>query len=146
MGSKAGDAQPGQTIAKAAFQNIAAQESGGCGRGDLERRSMSPGFRHLTCAEGRVTLANHAMVVGSIGGRIMQQVTSEDFNARAGIHLYRFVNVRALPARQGFPEKAQLSIWVPAAAMNPTTHIKRAARDQVAAGELFRVLTAQLLN
>ncbi len=119
-----------KAVAKAALQNKTTDESGWSSRGYAENRSTTTFFKHLLRREWRVTLANHAVVMGRVRRRIVEQVAAELTDARAGIHLNRFVNVTLFPVALGPIEQPQLSIRIPAAAANPTILIERAAGDE----------------
>src|SRR2546421_10178671 len=85
-------------------------------------------------------------MVYSVTDWIVQQVPVEHFNPRAGAHLYRFVNVWAFPTRLSFFVEPQLPIGIPTTPANPSTHVKRTTRNQIAIRELFDVLVPQVLN
>src|SRR6266550_6659475 len=81
MGGEGSDAKTGEPIAKAAFQNKIADKGGGTNRCDLQRRSPLPLFQHLARAQRRVSLADHAVMLGSIANRVVQQIAGEHSDA-----------------------------------------------------------------
>src|SRR5918912_3886731 len=97
MGGEAGDGESGQAVAKAAFEQVAASEGGGRGQCDLERRGPSSLLEHLTCAQGGVALADHAMVMKGPAHGVVLYVARKRLHTRALLHLDGLVYVSSLP-------------------------------------------------
>src|SRR5437667_12912039 len=98
MGSESSDAQAGEPIAKAAFQNKIPDESGGANGRDLQRRCAPPLFQHLARTQRRVALADHAVMLGSIANGIVKQIAREHFNTSVRVHFDRLMDMSSLPA------------------------------------------------
>ena len=95
---EARDGEPGEAVAEAAFEDEAAYERGGRGRGDFKGGSAPARFEHLSRGEGRVALAYHSVVVRGVAYAVVEQVARKRLDARAFRHIHGLVNVRALPA------------------------------------------------
>src|ERR1700755_605823 len=97
VGGEACDGETGEAVAEAAFEDEAAYECGGRGRGDFESRRASARFEQLSRGERGVALAYHSVVVRGVADAVVEQVARERLDARAFRHLHGLVNVRALP-------------------------------------------------
>lgn len=136
---EARDGESGEAIAKAAFEDETAHERRGSSESYLERGGAPSCLEHLSCSEGSVSLADHAVVVRSVAHTEVEHVASENLDAAARVHLDRFVNMRALPTPPRAAIQSELIIRIPAAAANPTTHVLGASRDSIAVGQMFLI-------
>src|SRR5215204_2799030 len=125
------DGKTGKAVAEAALEEKAAREGRRAGRGDAQRRGAPAGLEHLTCGQRSVALADHAVVMRGIAHAVVEEVAAERPDARAGGHLHRLVDVRALPAAAPAVVETQLVIRIPAAALDPASHVEGAACDAV---------------
>src|SRR2546421_2954247 len=97
MRGEGGDAEAGQSVAPTALENEVADERGWPDRGDLQGRRAPALLEHLAGGERRVTLADHAMMMRGIAHGVVQNISRQNFFARIGRELDRFVYVRACP-------------------------------------------------
>ena len=67
-----GNSKTGAAVAKATFQEKAAQESGRSGQSNLPARGTLAVFQHLLRAEWRIALFNHLPVMIGIAHRVVQ--------------------------------------------------------------------------
>jgi len=81
-----------------------------------------------------------------ISHRIVKEITAQRVDARPFVHDNRFVDNAIAPVTASAIEKTKLIIRIPAAAANPSVHIKRAPCDTITVSELSLVLSADLIN
>src|SRR5437764_2833328 len=97
MRGEGGDAEAGQAVAPTALEDEVANESGRPDRSDLQGRRAPALLEHLAGGERRVTLADHAMMMRGIAHGVVQNISRQNFFARIGRELDRFVYVSAFP-------------------------------------------------
>src|SRR5882724_1176900 len=146
MGSKTGNRETGQTIAKTTLQQITSQKSCRTSSGNLHSRGSASFFEHLTGCERRVTFPDHSMMVRRIVRCVVKNIALNVFSPAAVSHFHRLMNVSGRPLTHRFPEKPQLPIRVPAATPNPATLIESPPRNEITIHQAGRRFVPQPLN
>src|SRR6266571_5250573 len=131
LSGKLRDCQAGKPITKAGLQNERTYKRQRSGQRDLQWRSSLAFIKHLARAQRRIPLANHALMVRNIARGVMKKISRKYFDARIIIHDDRFVNQPFAPASAVAIKQAKLIIRIPAAAFDPSIHIKGAPGNAI---------------
>src|SRR3954470_20132748 len=131
MRGEAGDGESGEAVTKTALEDVAADEGSWACRCDMKRRGALAGLEHLAGCERRIPLTDHAVMIGRIMHRVMQDVAFKLCNPRAFIHLHGFVYISSTPATARAVIETQLIVRIPTAALNPLAHVEGTARDAI---------------
>src|SRR5438105_168638 len=146
MRGKFCDREAGASIAEPALENETSNKSRRTRRRPQESRRAFAITIHLLGSERGVASFDHLPMVRWISHRIVEEITAQRANARPFVHDDRFVNNSIAPVTASAIEKTKLIIRIPAAAANPSVHIKRAPRDTITVSKLSLVLSANLIN
>src|SRR6266567_1330136 len=131
LSGKLRDCQARKPIPKAGLQNERTYKRQRSGQRDLQWRSALAFIEHLARAKRRVPLANHALMIRNIARGVVKKISRKYFDARIVIHDHRFVNQTFAPASAAAIKQAKLIVRIPAAAFDPSIHIKGAPGNAI---------------